>query len=248
MTAGNGRLLEGVLANLPLFKRMSRAQLADLARRVQTRQMQRGMTLCRIGEELPGAFAVAYGMVKLAVRGKSGEERVLRLVGPGETFGEALVLLDRPCPMEAIVLCDTLIVQIPAASLHALVSADPRFAQDLIAILSRRMHALVADIESSTLQNGPQRVAGYLESLATPGAAACAVRLPATKTVVAARLGITKETLSRLLRDLVQQGIVSVSRRDIVLLDRARLEALAQRGVAQSGDTAADSSGAPGTH
>jgi CRP-like cAMP-binding protein len=226
MRAVNARLIEGMIANLPMFRQTARANLAQLAQTARPRELRRGETVCRRGERIDGVFALAYGLVKLTF-GRDDEEKVLRLVGPGETFGEEAVFLDRPSPTEASALADSMVITIPAASVLGLIERDPRFVRALIANLSLRMQGLVADVEAGALQNGMQRVAGYLDSLAEPGLAQASVHLPATKTVIAARLGITKETFSRLLHDLAEQRIVSVSKRDVLLLDRTRLAAIA---------------------
>jgi CRP-like cAMP-binding protein len=234
MTETNGRLIEGVVANLPMFKQATRAHLADVTRSARAVHAPRGAVICRRNDPMPGLYAVAFGLVKLALGEEPGEEKVLRLVGPGETFGEAVAFLERPCPVNAIALTDTLLVMIPSGPMFALIERDARFARSLIASLSLRMQALVADVEAAALRTGLQRVAAYLESLTEPGPALgrANVRLPATKTVIAARLGVTKETFSRLLRELTDQGLVQVTRREITLLDRARLAAVA-RGTAR---------------
>jgi CRP/FNR family transcriptional regulator, dissimilatory nitrate respiration regulator len=223
MTASNGRLVEGVIANLPMFRQAGREHLAELARRARTQHVRRGALVVRRGERLQGLLAIGYGLVKLSLRGESGDEKVLRLVGPGETFGEAVLFLERPVPVDAVALADTLLVLVPTAPLMSLIERDPRFTRALLAAMSQRMHALVADFEATTMRGAMERVVSYLESLAEPGGASATVRLPATKTVVAARLGVTKETLSRLLRELVQRDLVVVNRREITLLDRTRL-------------------------
>jgi CRP-like cAMP-binding protein len=86
----------------------------------------------------------------------------------------------------------------------------------------------VAEIDASVGRSSAQRLAAYLESLAEPetGSEACAIELPVTKTTLAARLGITKETMSRLLRDLKEQGLIAMTRGNITILDRARLAGL----------------------
>ena len=78
------------------------------------------------------------------------------------------------------------------------------------------------------MRPGSQRLASYLDSLVVPaeGNGHCVVRLPATKTVVASRLGMKKETLSRLLRSFAEQGLIQVAQREIRIFDRARLGAL----------------------
>lgn len=224
-------VLEGVIANLPMFRQAPRQSLAELARHARSLHVHRGNAVCRRGDPMPGFYAIAYGMVKLALRTDAGEEKVLRLIGPGETFGEAVMFLEKPCPVDAVALADTFLVMLPAAPVFALLESDPRFARSLIASLSQRMHALVADVEASSLRGGLQRVAAYLDAhveLGEDGAAR--VRLPTTKTVVASHLGVTKETFSRLLRELVQLGLIEVARREITLLDRAGLGDLARYG------------------
>jgi CRP-like cAMP-binding protein len=224
----DGHLVTAILANLPLFRHTSPARLAELARHSRTEHVLRGATIARRGERARGLMAVAYGLVKLSLKGDI--EKVLRLVGPGETFGEAVLFLDKPLPVDAIAVADTLLLVVPAAPLLALIDADRAFARGMLASLSQRMQALVADFEATTQHAARERLAAYLESLAPPGAAPAAVRLPASKTVIAARLGVTKETLSRLLRQLSDESLIVMTKRDIILLDRQRLAAAA-RGV-----------------
>ena len=222
----NGSVAAGVLASLPLFKRTPRAQLAQLARQARLPHAQRGELIARCGERPPGLMAVGYGLVKLSLKGASG--KVLRLVGPGETFGEAVLFLDEPLPVDVTALSDTLLVVLPAAPLLEQIDRDPAFARALLASLCQRLHALVADFEAATLHGARERLAAYLDALAGPGSSVA--QLPAAKSVVAGRLGVAKETLSRLLRQFAQEGLIAVQRRSIRLLDRERLSAAARGG------------------
>lgn len=234
---GNGsnrepRLLEGVLASLPLFRNAPPRQVAEIASYSRVQSVDRGVVISRRGERLPGVIAIGYGLAKLALRRADGEEKVVQFVGPNESFGEPSALLDRPCPVEATALADSLLVVIPPARLLRLAECDPGFARRIVCILAERFLGAISEIESSVQQRGIQRVACYLDSLARPGdtAGLWTVQLPATKTAVASRLGVTKETLSRLLRELIDAGLIAMARRDIVILDRARLERLAGEG------------------
>lgn len=219
------RFIEGVVGNLALFGEAEPAQVAAVARQGWTLQARRGDVLARRGERVPGLFVVAYGLAKLALRGKEGGERVLRLVGAGQTFGEATALLGLAARYDALALADAKLVVLPTASLFALVDREPRFGRALSRLLAERNFELLGEMEAATVQRSLQRLAGYLGSLAAAGGRA--VQLPVSKTVVAARLGIKKETLSRLLRQLALDGIIQVSRREISILDPAGLDRVA---------------------
>jgi CRP-like cAMP-binding protein len=225
---GNGRnfrLLEGVIENMPIFREASAAERAEIALQSRTRSLRRGGAACRTGDPMPGLLVVAYGLLKLALHRPDGEERVVRFVGPGETFGEAPALLERPAPFDAVALDETCLVVIPRRPVVRLLEHHPTVAHKLVACLAESYLALLSELQALAQFNSVQRLASYLVTLGAPHEAR--VRLPASKTVVAARLSVQKETLSRMLRELSQRGCIRVEGRDITILDREQLAGLA---------------------
>jgi CRP-like cAMP-binding protein len=227
--ARESQLVEGVLTHLPLFSGIALPQVQQVAAKSRVVHGRRGEVICARGELLPGVVAVAYGMLKLALRRADGEEKVVRFLGAGECFGEASVLLSQPSRVEAVALEESQLVVAPAPMLRRLVELDRRFAHNLVDTLAGRSLDLLAELEASVQQCGVQRLACLLESLAEPGrqAGRWVVRLPATKTAVAARLGVKKETLSRMLRGLAERGLIEVTGREVAILDRPGLARLA---------------------
>jgi CRP-like cAMP-binding protein len=232
MSANNALKIEDILGKQPMFQHVAAAQLHKLARRAELRRAAKDTLLYERGDPANGCYALVYGLVKLSLHAPDGAEKVLRLVGAGETFAESVLFHPQPQPVNALVLADSQLVFLPAQALYDLLEHDRTFARALLESLSQRIHTLIADIESYSLSSGTQRIAAYLHSLAIPpGAAPARVRLPANKTVIASRLGVTKETFSRLLHELTARGLVEVSRREIVLRDPQRLAELAQGGT-----------------
>lgn len=219
-----GPSAERLIGSLPMFRHVAREHVAQLARQATVHRLRRGEFVCRRGEPVECFYAIAQGQVKLVLRAGNGEERVLRIVGHRDTFGETLALQPRPSPFDAVAVSDALVIEIPARSVNALLERDAQFAHGMFAKLAERMHELIAEIESSSLLNARQRIARYLVRLAGSGSR---VHLPVTKTLIASQLGVTKETLSRLLRELTEHGLIDVHHRDIVVRDRARLAEVA---------------------
>jgi CRP-like cAMP-binding protein len=221
--------LETLLAQIPLFAGLSPRELAALARRCTRLPVARGMVLVACGVAVPGVLVLVSGALRLSLHGGDGEERVLRLVGPGEAFYLASAVLDRPSPYQAAALAASDVMVVPSPAVRALLEHDAPFARGLIHALAARELELCAEIHAAAFQSGAQRLAAYLEALADH-AGACTVRLPCSKTLIAARLGMKKETLSRLLKRLAGAGIIGVSRGEIALLDRGRLSAARKGG------------------
>ena len=133
-------------------------------------------------------------------------------------------MLDRPSPYQAAALVASEVMVVPSSAVRALLEHDAPFARGLIHALAARELELCAEIHASAFQSGAQRLACYIDSLAEATGAAT-VRLPCSKTLIAARLGMKKETLSRLLKRFAGGGIIGVSRGEIAILDPARLRA-----------------------
>ncbi|RPH62359.1 MAG: hypothetical protein EHM83_11660 [Burkholderiales bacterium] len=218
-------LEEGVISNLPMFRQAGRYLVAEIVQRARQQFARRGSTICTQGQVLPGLFAVAYGAVKLSLRRPDRDDRVLRLARDGDTFFDAAALLGRSCPTDAVALADSLLIVIPTDTVYRLIDFDPKFARIVVAMLAERALGYLSVVAETRTCTGAQRVASCLESLAEPvdGADVWLVRLPAAKKVLASQLGMTKESLSRHLRDLSDSGVIAVAGREITVLDRARL-------------------------
>jgi CRP/FNR family transcriptional regulator, dissimilatory nitrate respiration regulator len=216
--------------------RLSAGQAAALGKQSKPLAVRRGEIIARRGVPLPGVFFLSSGTVKLSLRGPDEEERVLRIVAAGDCFGEPTALLGKPCLYDAYALTDVKLTVVPTSAVFTLLEHDRRFARILALALAERSFGILAEFAAATTQRGAQRLAGYLDSLARQnGSRASSVQLPVSKTVVAALLGMKKETLSRLLRQFVTEGVIGVSRREIAILDRQRLSAAAREREARPG-------------
>jgi CRP-like cAMP-binding protein len=214
-----------VACGLALFRGVSERRIGMATRCARLVSLSSGDALVRRGEPLPGLCALTAGSLKLSVSARPRDERVLGLVAAGESFGEAAALRAAPAPFDAVAVTDAQVLAIPVEAIQILARHDAAFARNLLERLADEILRLLAGIEAGMLQRAPQRLASYLCTLAgADGAPARRVSLPVSKTVVAAILGVKKETLSRLLRDLSERRVIAVSRREITILDRARLE------------------------
>jgi CRP-like cAMP-binding protein len=223
----NDRTIERVLGSLPLFADLPLPSLARLATLSSKQAMRRGSAICTQGDAMPGVLTLAFGSAMLALRRPEGGRRTVRFLGARECFGLAAALHGRPCPLDVIALADSLVVTVPAPPLQRLLVTEPAFARSLLREVSEDYLDLLGELEASVRQNAVQRLASYLVTLAEPNGSpqTWIARLPVSKTAIAERLGITKETMSRLLRELSAQGAIQVERRDITILDRNRLSA-----------------------
>lgn len=214
-----------VACGLALFRGVSERRIGTATRGARLVSLRSGDALVRRGGAVPGLCALASGSLKLSVSARPRDERVLGLVAAGESFGEAAALCAAPAPFDAVAVTDAEVLAIPVDAIQLLLRRDAAFARNLLDRLAGEILRLLVGIEAGMLQRAPQRLASYLCTLAgSGGAGPRRVSLPVSKTVVAGMLGVKKETLSRLLRDLSERRLIAVSRREITILDRARLE------------------------
>lgn len=221
MTAGKLNVRE-FLGRLPLFNELSGEELTTIAASVTERQAGRGETIFRRGDPCAGFHIVAYGQIKLAFTSANGQEKVIEIIGPGHSFGEALMFMEKPYIVTAQALADTLLLHVPKDVVFDELRREPGFARKMLAGLSRRLHGLISDVEAYSLNSGTQRVIGYLLK-EEPPADGARVRLEVTKTVLASRLNLTPEHFSRILSDLIDKQLISVDGREVTILDIERL-------------------------
>ena len=214
------------LAQVPLFSGLGEEELVRLARGTREIVAARGEILFHKGDAPLGFHLVIDGQIKLALTSARGNEKVVDVIGAGQTFGEAVMFMDRPHVVFAQALTDTRLLLISKTVLLGELEKDPQFARKMLAALAQRLHHLITDVEAYSLHSGRQRIIGYLlREHEDSNTRELAVRLPTSKGVVASRLNLTQEHFSRILHELSENGLIVVEGRTIRIPDVARLRA-----------------------
>ncbi len=215
-----------LLARMPLFDGVPQGQMALISAHSRGMYLSRGEMLFQKGDAANGFYLVVYGQIKLAFPSFSGNEKVVDVIGPDQSFGEAVMLAQRPYPVFAQAIMDTLLIHVTKDVVFDLLENDPSFARRMLIGLAMHNHSLVHDIESYTLRSSTQRVICYLLQHC-PSDVNCEGRvdiiLPTSKQIAASRLNLTPETLSRILHDLTEAGLIVTQGKRISINDPRRL-------------------------
>jgi CRP-like cAMP-binding protein len=215
---------QAFLSNLPLFRELAPEEIERVAKGAREVRARRGDVLFQKGEPCRGFHIVIYGQVKLLFITPQGDEKVVEIMGPGQSFGEALMFMEKPYIVTAQVLVDSLLLHVARDVVFEELDRDPRFARRMIAGLSRRLHHLISDLEAYSMRSATQRVIGYImrsghDSDEAQLADRSAISLPASKNVIASRLNITPEHFSRILHELTERRLIEVEGRTVTILD-----------------------------
>lgn len=213
--------VHATLARSPLFRHLEPAVLDQLAQRTRRQRLGTGEIAFHLDDPASHFFLLEAGLVKLARSNPDGQEKVVHLVCPGETFAEAVMFMDaQRYPVTAEALEPSRLVAIPNEAYRNVLLANPDACMYLLADLSMRLHSRLEDIDQLTLQQARPRVVRYLLTQAAgPLGPGDTLQLPAPKHVVASRLSMTPETLSRILHELGNAGLIQVRQRDVIVND-----------------------------
>jgi len=218
--------IPGLLSRMPLFSAMSPEDLRQIAETTREKRLHKGEMLFQRGDTPKGFYYVIFGQVKLAFSSPQGNEKVVEILGPHQSFGEAVMFMDRDYPVFAEALNDTLLLHVAREAVMDQIDHDPGFARRMLAGMAIRLHSMVRDVESYSLRSSTQRVIGYLLQQAHDEP--CqetrpVIELPTSKQNIASRLNLTPETLSRIFNDLSTHGLITVQGKQITLHDLDKL-------------------------
>ncbi len=208
-----------------LFSNLDDAQLARVLTGCQRRALEADESLFEQGRPAERFFLLRHGLVKLSRLSPAGDEKVIELVQAGQVFAEALMFSGKtiPFPVSARAIEPSEVLAFDSANFLALLKASPDTCLALLAGMSRRLHGLVEEIDRLALQNATARLAEFL--LSSADGDVVALRTP--KNVLASRLTIQPETLSRIFARLTAEGVLEVQGAQILLHRPDELQRLA---------------------
>jgi len=208
-----------------LFSQVSETDLAALVATCFVQTLPRGATPCHQGEKPEFLHIVLSGKVGLFAEGPR-EEMLIEFFGPGDGFVLPAVMLDMPYLVTARLLDEGRILLWPAAAFRAQVRANGALAYGATLQLSSYWRILVGQIKDLKLLSATERLSAMLLALAPRQTGSATVTLPGGRRLIAGRLGITPQSLSRAFATLRPLG-VSGQGRQIAIADLERLRDLA---------------------
>lgn len=217
------QLITKQLSNFYMFSELQESQIAYLVAGTRLLEMSRGNTLFNRGDKAHGFYILLEGQIKLGVVSPQGDEKIIGLIQPGESFGEAVLFLERSFPIYAQATLDSKVLLISRDAIFNILDNDVTVVRRMLAGISARNRQLVNDIESISLQNSTQRLIGYLLQISTNSPNSERVKLPTNKLTISSMLNITPETFSRVMFRLKEAGLIQTDGKEVVITDIAKL-------------------------
>lgn len=208
-----------------LFSALSDAERERLLATAQTRRFAAGESLFSHGDPATQFFLLRSGSVKLYRLSPEGDEKIMRLIQPFETFAESILFMDPPrYPVHGEGVEAGELLALDRKTFLAILQESFPTCRAVMAQMAQRIQAHWDEIETLALQNSRYRVVHYLLGLLPSDASGrVSVVLPARKAVIAAHVAVTPETLSRTLRTLSDEDLIAVAGDAVTIRDVEKL-------------------------
>ncbi|MBN1637035.1 MAG: Crp/Fnr family transcriptional regulator [Deltaproteobacteria bacterium] len=221
------------LQSTQLFSDIPAEQLGILSRSAREKKYAAGQFIISESDEVQSFFIVKKGMVKLFKTSFDGKEQTIYLFRPGEMFCLCSTLNASVYPADAMALEESTLLVLPGDVLEVEARQNPRILFNMLSVLCHRLKDTLTLVESLSLKEIPQRFASFLlmSTRQSDGKGGDIVELPVTQRELAKMLGATPETLNRVMKKMVEEGMISMQGRFIKTLNRKALEELAGDGL-----------------
>lgn len=210
------------LRDLAIFATVDDATLSRLSLEAKVELYDDGDVIFRQGDPVTSVVIVLGGFAKLLRIASCGDETLIGIRSDGESVGEPAAGAGELYRVSAEAVGSTAVLKLPAARVMRLMKDSPSLCAAIMQDAKDKIELLIAEIESLKAQNADQRLARFILSLCPPNAEQCRFRLPYDKRLIAARLGVKQETLSRAFAKLREFG-VRTETRNVVIESVSRL-------------------------
>jgi len=202
----------------PLFEGLPEEMLSRLLSEAHIASYSRNQLLFVHGETAKFVYLVLDGWIKIYRDTPEGEQTVIATLKTGETAAEAAIFLGKDYPASCEVISEARLLEFPAGPFLSHLREDSELALKMLGTMSKRLRNLILHIEQIQARSTSQRLAEFLLGLGDSGDGPAIIKLPYDKSLVAARLGMKPESLSRALAKLKKYGVATRGH-DVEIID-----------------------------
>ena len=201
------------LKEVPLFSRLSEEQIEKISSITIKKRFSRGEIIFNPGEKGNHFFILKSGKVKI-FKTLKGKDQIIKIFEKPTLFGEAASFTGKNFPAWAEAIEDSEVLIIPREKFLNLIKEDPEIGMNLLSVMAQRLIHLTNVIESLSLKNALSKVASYiLKKYEEAGKQ----EVPFSTSIASMELGLTKETVSRMVGKLKEMGVIEKTRNRVVI-------------------------------
>jgi len=204
-----------MLDKISLFSNIPQENLALLEKTSTLRKYPKNTILFLEGDDNGHLFIIQSGMICVYTDDEEGKQLVLNYMGPGEYFGELSLLDNKPRSASVVTTHDSQMLCISRESFRQFMDDHPKLYSGLMIALVDRIRALTGNVKDMALLDVYGRVAHTLERLCSNSASP---QPKLTHQEIANIVGASREMVSRIMKELIVGGYISISRKQISLL------------------------------
>lgn len=207
MDASSRNELLRFVRDTPLFARLTDKSFEPIGRSIRIIDINRGRTLFNQDEPARFFYIVIEGWMKVFRTTPNGSEAVIGIFTRGQSFAEIAALAADNYPANSVAVSDACLAEIPVQPIVEAIAADTQVALVMLSSVSRQVRRLVDEIEQMKGLSGSQRVMEFLVELSPVESGPARIQLPYEKSVIARKVGMEAESLSRVFRKLGRYGV-----------------------------------------
>lgn len=221
-----------VLRKVPLFSGLQTEDLETLSTIVSQKEFDKKETLFHQGDPGEEFMILTQGSVKVELMNTEGKELTLTILTPYQFLGELALLDDVPRSATVIAMEPSVLLSINKRDFARILESFPRMSVPMLRQLTRRVRVLTDDIASMAFLDSYSRVTRKLLTLAGEMGEKTAdghilIDRPLTHQQLANLVGTTRETVTKILNEMKDNGLLSIRRHRITILDSEELLARA---------------------
>ncbi len=209
-----------------LFALLNDEQFARVQPFIKAVELNAEAHLFHCNDQARDFFLLRTGQIQLYRLSPTGEEKVIEIIQPGQTFAEAVMFLkSNAYPVSCKAVSESMLWRVDMEVFRSILQESNDLCLHLLGHMSRRLHGAIQDIEQLTLQNASMRVIHLLLKSAPDNSANCyQLEWETPKQILASRLSVRPETFSRILQQLSRKGLIRVQGKTIEVLNARRLQ------------------------
>ena len=221
-----------LLAKVPLFADLCPSEIESLSRAVRSRRYRKGSLVHAAGAMGADLYLIQSGRVAIQLPSDHGNELTLRLLGPGDFFGEVSLVDEEPWYADAIAFDECVLLLLAGRDFLNLLDTHPAITRRLLAITCKRLRHNAHFAQDLAFLDVPTRLARALVRLAEgtgwgwEGDSQGSCRIEITQSGLAAHVGATRESINKWLGYYQRRGYINCERDTIIVL---RLDELRMR-------------------